>query len=345
MKASLWRALPLTALLLGLGGCANDTETKTIETTVEVIAACSPTHPSGACETAGDICYEGACVAADSLCSATNLTGTCPSGTTCFAGGCVVESELCSATNTVGVCESGKSCLDGACVASADLCSPSNTTGECPDGATCFFGGCIIQTEACSPNNVEGVCPSGTVCFGGGCVLESALCSPSALDGPCELGSVCMDGVCVFRSSLCSETNHEGLCPEGEECLAGICGVPAVDPCTVEVYKDQPTIGVHTDVTTKAKLTVDGLEFRDASGDGALDVYEDWRLNELCRAKDLVSKMDLAQKIGLLSEGSRVGSGTADGTVPDNVRTALIDRHERYALIRLGQRSATELAT
>ena len=49
---------------------------------------------------------------------------------------------------------------------------------------------------------------------------------------------------------------------------------------------------------TRGIITVDGLDFKDSNGNGTLDLYEDWRLFEICRARDLVSKMTLDQKIG-----------------------------------------------
>ena len=65
----------------------------------------------------------------------------------------------------------------------------------------------------------------------------------------------------------------------------------------------------------KGTITVDGKLFRDASGDGKLDAYEDWRLSPDKRADDLIGKMaastgkaagadvseDVAQLIGLMN--------------------------------------------
>ncbi|MBP6794408.1 MAG: hypothetical protein KA143_05095, partial [Saprospiraceae bacterium] len=41
-----------------------------------------------------------------------------------------------------------------------------------------------------------------------------------------------------------------------------------------------------------------GFEFKDLNKNGALDKYEDWRLPSKIRAQDLVSKMNLEEKIG-----------------------------------------------
>jgi beta-glucosidase len=118
---------------------------------------------------------------------------------------------------------------------------------------------------------------------------------------------------------------------------------PALD-CSKQVYTAQPTIGAHTSVTGKAVLTVGGLQFKDLNGNGSLDRYEDWRLLEICRAQDLVSKMNVRQKIGLMSNSSYLGTGTADGSIPTNVSDLIVNDHVRQALIRFGTRTAQELA-
>jgi beta-glucosidase len=48
----------------------------------------------------------------------------------------------------------------------------------------------------------------------------------------------------------------------------------------------------------------DGLEFRDLDHDGVLAAYEDWRLTPRERADDLVSRMSLAEKVGLMLHGT-----------------------------------------
>jgi len=58
----------------------------------------------------------------------------------------------------------------------------------------------------------------------------------------------------------------------------------------------QPQIGVRS----KAVLQIDGLRFRDANGNGRLDPYEDWRLNTDARVADLLPRMSLAQKAGMM---------------------------------------------
>jgi beta-glucosidase len=74
----------------------------------------------------------------------------------------------------------------------------------------------------------------------------------------------------------------------------------------------QPVIGVRT----KAVLTVDGKQFKDANGNGTLDVYEDWRRPVQERIDHLVSLMTLEEKAGLMLIDT-MNAGAA-GALPTN---------------------------
>lgn len=68
--------------------------------------------------------------------------------------------------------------------------------------------------------------------------------------------------------------------------------------CSKSMYKEtsQPKLE-----TRSAKiLNIGGLQFKDLNKNGSLDKYEDWRLNADERSSDLVSKLDLEQKAGLM---------------------------------------------
>lgn len=220
-------------------------------------------------------------------------------------------------------------------------CSNTNPTGACDVGESCFEGGCVATATLCSPTNLTGNCPMGRSCFSGGCVVTSTLCSAENPQGPCLTGNTCFEGSCELTANLCSLTNLTGKCGAGKTCDQGVCVGAGQQPCTMEVYTTQPILGVDT----RLKLTIGDLQFKDLNGDGQLNPYEDWRLLEICRARDLVTRMDIAQLVGLLGEGSSIGSGTPDGTIPANAENAIKNEHRRQALIRLGSRSATELAT
>jgi beta-glucosidase len=73
--------------------------------------------------------------------------------------------------------------------------------------------------------------------------------------------------------------------------------VPLPGACTpIDPARAQPAIGVRA----KAILQVDGLRFRDANGNGRLDPYEDWRLPAEARVTDLLGRMSLEQKAGMM---------------------------------------------
>lgn len=63
--------------------------------------------------------------------------------------------------------------------------------------------------------------------------------------------------------------------------------------------KGGQTLGYATTSGVKL-LTVDGLAFKDLNKNGKLDAYEDWRLPVATRARDLASKLSVAQIAGLM---------------------------------------------
>ena len=81
-----------------------------------------------------------------------------------------------------------------------------------------------------------------------------------------------------------------------------------IEPTWVQ-NQDGPTIGT----TVKSAIEVDGKFFKDSNGNGELDVYEDWRLDDETRAKDLVTRMSVDEKIGMMVINSRgMGINVAD---------------------------------
>ena len=58
----------------------------------------------------------------------------------------------------------------------------------------------------------------------------------------------------------------------------------------------QPVLG-HRSVSI---LTINGLQFKDLNRNGKLDKYEDWRLTNEERSRDLLSKMSLEEKVGFM---------------------------------------------
>lgn len=68
-----------------------------------------------------------------------------------------------------------------------------------------------------------------------------------------------------------------------------------LSPIFAQTY-EQPEIGTRS----KEIITVDGLKFKDSNSNGILDPYEDWRLDASERAYDLISKMTLEEKAGMM---------------------------------------------
>ena len=68
------------------------------------------------------------------------------------------------------------------------------------------------------------------------------------------------------------------------------------------------------EVRAKKLIEVDGLQFKDLNGNGELEPYEDWRLTPAERAVDLVARMTLDEKVGLMLINSRMtGYGAGEG--------------------------------
>src|SRR4029450_7732758 len=81
-------------------------------------------------------------------------------------------------------------------------------------------------------------------------------------------------------------------------CLAALLIAPALGlPAGSRVAaRAQPPIGVRS----RAVLPVDGLRFKDANGSGQLDPYADWRRPVDARVRDLLGRMTLEEKAGLM---------------------------------------------
>jgi beta-glucosidase len=60
-------------------------------------------------------------------------------------------------------------------------------------------------------------------------------------------------------------------------------------------------------------IEVQGLRFKDLNKNGVLDPYEDWRLPPSARAKDLVSRMTLEDKAGMMMHGTARSAGAGGG--------------------------------
>lgn len=87
-------------------------------------------------------------------------------------------------------------------------------------------------------------------------------------------------------------TLNRGLSVAGLLALSTACGAAYA----TESAPAQPEIGTRS----KPVLTIGGLSFKDANGNGTLDTYEDWRLPAAERARALTAMMSLEEIAGLM---------------------------------------------
>ncbi|WP_390215206.1 glycoside hydrolase family 3 protein [Brenneria goodwinii] len=92
----------------------------------------------------------------------------------------------------------------------------------------------------------------------------------------------------------------------------------------------------------------DGLQFRDLNRDGELSPYEDWRLPAQERARDLLSRMTLPEKAGMMmhasapSAGDPIGRGAAYDL--DANRRLVADKQVNSLITRLNEAAPAEFA-
>lgn len=98
--------------------------------------------------------------------------------------------------------------------------------------------------------------------------------------------------------------------------------------------------------TRSAKIiTVDGLQFRDLDGDGRVTPYEDWRLTPTQRTADLMGRMTLEQKAGLLVHGTLPPSGTSYVLTGANSVTDMVGQRKMTTFITRLATTPTNIAT
>ena len=81
---------------------------------------------------------------------------------------------------------------------------------------------------------------------------------------------------------------------------------------------------------TKPLLTIDGLKFKDANGNGKLDAYEDWRRPIDARVADLVAQMTLEEKAGLMLIDTL--NGGCEGALSPRA-TAFVNQQQMHRFI------------
>lgn len=91
-----------------------------------------------------------------------------------------------------------------------------------------------------------------------------------------------------------------------------------------------------------ATLVVDGLPFRDLDHDGVLAPYEDWRLGVEVRTADLLARMTVQEKVGLVLHGTAPATGgplasigVGDGYDLAGIEDLVLRRHVVSMISRL----------
>lgn len=80
-----------------------------------------------------------------------------------------------------------------------------------------------------------------------------------------------------------------------------------------------PPAQITIDARIAPVLIVDTLRFKDLNRNGRLDRYEDWRLPAKRRAADLISRMTMPEKAGLMMHAAHSGYFGPGGTVLDTL--------------------------
>jgi len=78
----------------------------------------------------------------------------------------------------------------------------------------------------------------------------------------------------------------------------------------------------------KGLLTLDGRQFKDLNGNGKLDAYEDWRLSVEQRVADLLARMSLEEKTGMMmiNDLNAGCAGAVTATAADYIGTQKMTR-------------------
>lgn len=325
---------------------------------VESATLCSLTNLEGRCAE-GFTCFEGGCVPVNALCGPSNPTGPCATGNTCLQGECVATADLCSAANPDGICPSGQVCRDGICAGDVlDACdehvyTTQPTIGVRTEVTASATGAVTLNGVAAGDRFTVGSVGSGSRPLPpeAGVVLTAVAGTPgeaefrvgandteTAANLASAINANPIASALVTATAEGSTVRFTAKAPGAAGNGIGISGTPGI---RFNAERDTLQGGRGTG---KAIITVDGLQFRDASGNGQLEPYEDWRLRPICRARDLAQRMTVPEKVGLMSESSSLGGGTADGLVPASARAQIVVNHVRQALFRFGSRTGRELA-
>jgi beta-glucosidase len=112
-------------------------------------------------------------------------------------------------------------------------------------------------------------------------------------------------------------------------------GNSGANTVTYRVLGNPATGQPEIEAAKKGVLKVDGKQFRDLNGDRGLDTYEDWRNPVKQRVADLVSKMTLAEKAGLMLINTHTPiANPEDGRYVKADDSMIVGKNMRYVIFR-----------
>ncbi len=114
--------------------------------------------------------------------------------------------------------------------------------------------------------------------------------------------------------SLAPAVFAEETAPEATYIPSNGFALQYVEPVYYENGEGEPTIGV----TLLGVIEIDGKYFRDSNNNQTLEPFEDWRLPVEERAADLVSRLSIEQRIGLLGNQMMASPGTTKASASYN---------------------------
>lgn len=112
-------------------------------------------------------------------------------------------------------------------------------------------------------------------------------------------------------------------------------GNSGANTVTYRVSANSATGQPEIEAAKKGVLSLDGKQFRDLDGDRELDTYEDWRKPVNQRVADLVSKMTLAEKAGIMLINTHTPiANPADGRYVKADDPMIVGKNMRYVIFR-----------
>ncbi|HYG66362.1 MAG TPA: glycoside hydrolase family 3 N-terminal domain-containing protein [Anaeromyxobacteraceae bacterium] len=174
---------------------------------------------------------------------------------------------------------------------------------------------------------------------GGGGGDEGPQCTTAA---DCDAGESCVDQVCV-PDTAAAECDKAANVAKREALLA-ISQKLAVKPSSGKTLKTYA--GTFASVAGDPSVQCEvQLQYRDLSGDGTLQPYEDFTKSPEQRAEDLVGRMTKAQKLALMAHATLSDVPTTSSTSPSAVAQAIVDAGIRFGATSANGAAVTPRAT